>query len=228
MNVKWLGLTAALISVLSSPTANATVVYSSVPNLLATPTQVGYCSSCNGSNEPLDKFTLSTSVSVTGLNLITDTELGGKYEGLGGFTFDVFDATHTTLLFSRTVSAVSVLASTSASTVEITGSIAALDLSAGTYWAGFQATNLAVADLPGGNNSLIETITPHSGVESAFIGGNTGYELLGSVSAVPEPSTWAMMLLGFAGVGFMAYRRKSKSVAGHDHRGMLPAKSIAA
>jgi PEP-CTERM motif len=29
-----------------------------------------------------------------------------------------------------------------------------------------------------------------------------------SVSAVPEPSTWAMMMLGFAGVGFMAYRRK--------------------
>ena len=30
------------------------------------------------------------------------------------------------------------------------------------------------------------------------------------VGAVPEPSTWAMMILGFAGVGFMAYRRKSK------------------
>jgi opacity protein-like surface antigen len=29
-------------------------------------------------------------------------------------------------------------------------------------------------------------------------------------SAVPEPSTWAMMILGFTGVGFMAYRRKSK------------------
>jgi len=27
-------------------------------------------------------------------------------------------------------------------------------------------------------------------------------------SAVPEPSTWAMMILGFGGVGFMAYRRK--------------------
>ncbi len=25
---------------------------------------------------------------------------------------------------------------------------------------------------------------------------------------VPEPSTWAMMILGFAGVGFLAYRRK--------------------
>ena len=29
------------------------------------------------------------------------------------------------------------------------------------------------------------------------------------VAAVPEPSTWAMMILGFAGLGFMAYRRKS-------------------
>jgi hypothetical protein len=31
-----------------------------------------------------------------------------------------------------------------------------------------------------------------------------------SVGSVPEPSTWAMMILGFAGIGFMAYRRKAK------------------
>src|ERR1700722_12805246 len=30
------------------------------------------------------------------------------------------------------------------------------------------------------------------------------------VSAVPESSTWAMLLLGFFGIGVMAYRRKSK------------------
>ena len=29
------------------------------------------------------------------------------------------------------------------------------------------------------------------------------------VAAVPEPSTWAMLILGFAGLGFMAYRRKN-------------------
>jgi hypothetical protein len=29
-------------------------------------------------------------------------------------------------------------------------------------------------------------------------------------SAVPEPSTWALMILGFAGIGSIAYRRKSK------------------
>jgi hypothetical protein len=38
---------------------------------------------------------------------------------------------------------------------------------------------------------------------------NMAFTLQG-VSDVPEPSTWAMMILGFAGVGFMAYRRKSK------------------
>jgi probable HAF family extracellular repeat protein len=36
-----------------------------------------------------------------------------------------------------------------------------------------------------------------------------GYSFVGSVSVpvVPEPSTWAMLLLGFAGLGFAGYRR---------------------
>jgi hypothetical protein len=33
------------------------------------------------------------------------------------------------------------------------------------------------------------------------------------VTAVPEPSTWAMMILGFCGLGFMAYRRKQSGSA---------------
>ena len=41
--------------------------------------------------------------------------------------------------------------------------------------------------------------------------GGFGYPIEGtlSISSVPEPSTWAMMILGFAGIAFMAYRRKS-------------------
>jgi hypothetical protein len=34
-----------------------------------------------------------------------------------------------------------------------------------------------------------------------------------NVSGVPEASTWAMMIFGFASVGFMAYRRKSAALA---------------
>jgi hypothetical protein len=37
--------------------------------------------------------------------------------------------------------------------------------------------------------------------------------LLPDVGAVPEPSTWAMLLLGFAGIGFVAYRGKQNEQA---------------
>jgi hypothetical protein len=40
----------------------------------------------------------------------------------------------------------------------------------------------------------------------------TGHISDSVVTAVPEPSTWAMMILGFAGVGFMAYRRRNQSL----------------
>ena len=32
-----------------------------------------------------------------------------------------------------------------------------------------------------------------------------------AVAAVPEPATWAMMVLGFGGLGFLAYRRKDRT-----------------
>lgn len=41
---------------------------------------------------------------------------------------------------------------------------------------------------------------------------NLSFVATQGIGAVPEPSTWAMMILGFAGVGFMAYRRKAKPV----------------
>jgi hypothetical protein len=80
------------------------------------------------------------------------------------------------------------------------------------------------------NDTLIESYTLNfstgGGVDKGFFYGFSEttpikyFELSGSfigianltamTSPVPEPSTWAMMLLGFAGLGFMAYRRKSK------------------
>jgi len=32
-----------------------------------------------------------------------------------------------------------------------------------------------------------------------------------NISAVPEPTTWAMMILGFLGLGFLGYRKSSKT-----------------
>jgi len=38
-----------------------------------------------------------------------------------------------------------------------------------------------------------------------------GDGLFGTLTAAPEPSTWAMMLLGFTGLGFAGYRRGAKA-----------------
>jgi hypothetical protein len=35
----------------------------------------------------------------------------------------------------------------------------------------------------------------------------------GVTPAIPEPSTWAMMVIGFFGIGFLAYRRKQNGQA---------------
>jgi hypothetical protein len=43
------------------------------------------------------------------------------------------------------------------------------------------------------------------------IGGGEG--TLTVAPAVPEPSTWVMMILGFAGIGFAAFRRRNVMVA---------------
>jgi hypothetical protein len=52
-------------------------------------------------------------------------------------------------------------------------------------------------------------------ISLAVFGGPYGNQQLAfveeRVSAVPEPSTWAMMILGFVGLGFMAYRGKSSA-----------------
>jgi len=48
-----------------------------------------------------------------------------------------------------------------------------------------------------------------SAVLAPFEGGSGAVELVAN-SAAPEASTWTMMILGFLGLGFMAYRRKLK------------------
>lgn len=64
-------------------------------------------------------------------------------------------------------------------------------------------------------DSLSDTTIDQADNESftTLLAAGSGEDIRGvafaPVAAVPEPSSWAMMLLGFAGLGFMAYRRRS-------------------
>ena len=50
-------------------------------------------------------------------------------------------------------------------------------------------------------------LSGNAGITAGYGGDLTTAPL--NIAAVPEASTWAMMLLGFAGVGFMAYRKRN-------------------
>ena len=77
--------------------------------------------------------------------------------------------------------------------------------------------NLSVADLtPGSYQFAIFSsyggYASCSNADCQSAGYQTGEFNWALTDAVPEPSTWAMMLLGFAGVGYMTYRRRKAAV----------------
>jgi probable HAF family extracellular repeat protein len=78
-----------------------------------------------------------------------------------------------------------------------------------TLWNGTTIVNLGA--LPGGKYSVARGINGLGQIVGySDDGSGEAHAVLWTLSpSVPEPSTWAMMLLGF-GVGFMAYRRKLK------------------
>ena len=65
--------------------------------------------------------------------------------------------------------------------------------------------NPFVLAFAGGTLTLwVDDISVRNEDLSANINGHITFT---SMTAVPEPTTWAMMLIGFAGLGFMGYRR---------------------
>jgi hypothetical protein len=77
---------------------------------------------------------------------------------------------------------------------------------------------------PGGLPSLGAFINPFSQLNGDLAGGVTSNQLTsytlalefspaGGVSTVPEPSTWAMMALGFGVMGFLGYRKTRSALA---------------
>jgi hypothetical protein len=59
---------------------------------------------------------------------------------------------------------------------------------------------------PGGNPIDGPLVNGYINIGNAALTGQTPY--VPTVAAIPEPSTWAMLVLGFAGIGFMTYRRR--------------------
>ena len=88
-----------------------------------------------------------------------------------------------------------------------------------TTWAfeGSIDVNVGAGNTPGGLWSLAFGGGGNDGNPNTlfFTDGINGEKdgLFGSIAAVPEPSTWAMMLAGFGGLALLAVRRRRASPA---------------
>ena len=79
----------------------------------------------------------------------------------------------------------------------------------GLSFADSQGVFFNLTSFPDGNDRITNSVVDPAGVGTPTPALLETFTLT-AVSAVPEPSTWAMMILGFCGLGFMAYRRKDK------------------
>jgi hypothetical protein len=63
-------------------------------------------------------------------------------------------------------------------------------------------------------STATDTLTVYDGINYGFalsaLGNTATAEALGASEAVPEPATWAMMLVGFAGLGFAGWHTRRK------------------
>jgi hypothetical protein len=66
----------------------------------------------------------------------------------------------------------------------------------------FDIAGISTSDFVANSKGFIAVADVLGNVGTGEIGGKTG-----TIVGTPEPSTWAMMLLGFAGLGFAGYRK---------------------
>lgn len=155
----------------------------------------------------------STSVNLSGLVNNPGSYSGSALAGLPATTLTTNGHTYTgTSLFSfinpsSSNSLNQIVVTTGTDGYEVVLALAELDPALG----GNPNYLLAYADLNGDfpGSGIARTILPGDNMRGRWMSNLDSI----TVSAVPEPSTWAMMMLGFAGLGFLAYRRSRVAAA---------------
>jgi hypothetical protein len=111
--------------------------------------------------------------------------------------------------FNTAISAVDNAGATSLATSRLFASFAPTALAAGSYWIGLSGTNEIGWDLRFNvpSNGWVQlsnndAFTPNNNVQAYF-------QIEGLTGGVPEPATWAFMILGFGVIGGALRRRKA-------------------
>lgn len=154
----------------------------------------------NGVGERGD-FTVTIMADTTGV-----TDIGGgefKNSGTGTFTSGSTSVTFSTIEALQNTGSGGFMAF-----AQLTPSVAVEALTSSV----FETYSLANAlGLTSGGLSIGSATYSTSGGDLVFanVDSINALSFTATITGVPEPSTWAMMLAGFAGLGFLAYRKRA-------------------
>jgi hypothetical protein len=220
INIKPLLIGVAAVS-LSSVAAQAGWVYDN----LNTTSAVGDCSfstTCaaelgRGDEFAAQLFTLSSTATIDE-GAFSDLVFGSTASSVNYAIYaDVDGLPGGTALESGSATLTTTSADPDLSSFLETFPIASITLSSGSYFFAVQAVTSNQSDFLQQGLVTSGAAETHDGGltwSAGYENSSNGQELYGvSValgSAVPEPSTWAMMLLGFAGLGYVGYRQRQK------------------
>jgi PEP-CTERM motif len=202
-------------------TANASVLYQSIPDLTAAPSVNAWCDQCGDGQNIGQHFTIDAASVATSVNLVVDS----AYVWPTTVTLDIFaDGGSNTLganLFHQVFGSYASDTPTGNGTDVVGFNLGSLNLAVGAYdlWLvganfgmpGFVNSGGQIAQFPGVGVGP-QTGDSYEFVSQSFNGTpyDGGVQVLGN--GVPEPATWGLMILGFGGIGATLRRRRTFAV----------------
>jgi PEP-CTERM motif len=209
------------VAMVAAP-AQAGIFYQSISDLTVAPNIAeGSCSTCSGSGSQWtgEAFSLSSTETVRSIEFTVATATFpasvtlGFYDLGGSMTVGPQVGANFTLSTSSYVTITPGSQPTNIVTALLPGG--GQTLTAGTYLLFITSSNLALPEYLGSGNGIfvddgVLDLAPGQTYKPLGNSYDIGVALSNSV---PEPSTWAMMLLGFGGLGFACHRASRRGVS---------------
>nr|WP_294506517.1 PEP-CTERM sorting domain-containing protein [uncultured Rhodopila sp.] len=184
----------------------ADVLYQSIPDLTVGAYNLGVCSPCSGSGQVYDEFTLSAASTISEVDFAVSS-FGFNQQPITVGIYNVAGGLPGTQILSQTFSGYTISTTTHLTKI-IDVFPSSWSLAAGIYDITFSSANgLQLSDYNVAGQALYQSGSAFSAVYP------TGFDIIGSAVAVPEPASLTLFSLALIGLAGVRQRRAAQCFA---------------